>query len=126
MSELGYSIYKIGIYKLCKYFTYIFVIAGLFDTIGLGKSESVKFYNNWVNYVKKVVPPNRLLVFEAKQGWEPLCKFLDLPIPEGPFPRINDTPALLWNFKKLKIAAYVVVWGLPILIALLLAFVMFS
>ena len=124
MSELGYN--KIGIYKLRKYFTYIFVIAGLFDTIGLGKSESVKFYNNWVNYVKKVVPPNRLLVFEAKQGWEPLCKFLDLPIPEGPFPRINDTPALLWNFKKLKIAAYVVVWGLPILIALLLAFVMFS
>ena len=101
-------------------------LQGLFDTIGLGKSESVKFYNNWVNYVKKVVPPNRLLVFEAKQGWGPLCKFLDLPIPEGPFPRINDTPALLWNFKKLKIAAYVVVWGLPILIALLLAFVMFS
>ena len=28
------------------------------------------------------------------QGWEPLCKFLDLPVPEGPYPRVNDTASI--------------------------------
>ena len=35
-------------------------------------------------------PPDRLLVFDVKQGWEPLCAFLDKPVPEGDFPRLND------------------------------------
>lgn len=40
--------------------------------------------------VKKEVPAARLLVFDVKQGWEPLCKFLGLPVPATPFPRSND------------------------------------
>ena len=39
------------------------------------------------------VPPERLLVFEPKQGWEPLCAFLGKPVPDQPFPHINDTQA---------------------------------
>lgn len=39
---------------------------------------------------RKDVPPDRLLVFDVKQGWEPLCKFLGLPVPATPFPRSND------------------------------------
>ena len=76
--------------------------------------------------MKKVVPPNRLIVFEAKQGWEPLCKFLDLPVPEGKYPHVNDTPEMLRNFKRLKIISYLIVWGIPILLALALGFAMFS
>jgi hypothetical protein len=30
------------------------------------------------------------LVFEAKEGWEPLCNFLGKPIPDVPYPRVND------------------------------------
>ena len=33
------------------------------------------------------------LVMDLKEGWEPLCKFLDLPVPDGPLPRANDTAA---------------------------------
>jgi len=98
---------------------------GMFDTIGYGKEESIKFYNDWVSHVKKVVPSNRLLVFEAKQGWGPLCKFLDLPVPDGKFPHVNDTPAMLANFKKMKMAAYFVIWVIPILIALLFSYALF-
>lgn len=29
-------------------------------------------------------------MFDVREGWEPLCKFLDLPVPDVPFPRIND------------------------------------
>ncbi len=41
--------------------------------------------------VRRVIPPNRLLVFEAKQGWEPLCKFLGVPAPSAPYPNTNTT-----------------------------------
>ena len=29
--------------------------------------------------VKETVPPEKLLIFNVKQGWEPLCNFLNLP-----------------------------------------------
>ena len=31
-----------------------------------------------------------LLVFEAKDGWEPLCAHLGVPVPSEPFPHVND------------------------------------
>jgi hypothetical protein len=31
-----------------------------------------------------------LLVYEVAQGWEPLCKFLDVAVPDEPFPRVNS------------------------------------
>lgn len=40
--------------------------------------------------VKRVVPPERLLVMNLNEGWQPLCKFLDKPVPQEPFPRLND------------------------------------
>jgi hypothetical protein len=49
-------------------------------------------YTRWNEEVRKVVPPKQLLVFNVKQGWEPLCAFLGVPVPKDkPFPRINDT-----------------------------------
>jgi len=41
--------------------------------------------------VKAALPPDRLLVFEVAQGWEPLCAFLGVPVPAAPFPRLNST-----------------------------------
>jgi hypothetical protein len=40
--------------------------------------------------VKATIPASQLLVFEVKDGWEPLCKFLGTEIPDEPFPRTND------------------------------------
>ncbi len=36
-------------------------------------------------------PKEKLLVYEVGQGWEPLCTFLEKPIPAEPFPNVNDT-----------------------------------
>lgn len=36
------------------------------------------------------IPAERLLVFEAAHGWEPLCKFLGVEIPDTPYPRTNS------------------------------------
>lgn len=43
------------------------------------------------DYVKKHAPEDRLLVFDAAEGWEPLCGFLDCPVPTEPYPRVNTT-----------------------------------
>jgi hypothetical protein len=40
--------------------------------------------------VQRRIPAERLLVFEAKQGWEPLCAFLGVPVPDEPFPKTNS------------------------------------
>jgi hypothetical protein len=40
--------------------------------------------------VQRSIPKERLLVYEASQGWEPLCKFLGVPVPAAPFPRVNS------------------------------------
>src|SRR6202020_3283456 len=41
--------------------------------------------------VQDTVPAERLLVWSVAEGWEPLCEFLELPVPEAPFPRVNDS-----------------------------------
>lgn len=40
--------------------------------------------------VKSAIPAERLLVFEVKEGWGPLCAFLGVEAPDEPFPRTND------------------------------------
>jgi hypothetical protein len=40
--------------------------------------------------VQATVPADRLLVWDVTQGWEPLCEFLELPVPDAPFPNVND------------------------------------
>lgn len=37
------------------------------------------------------IPASRLLIYEPGDGWEPICSFLDVPVPDGDFPRLNDT-----------------------------------
>ena len=36
------------------------------------------------------IPADRLLVYQVKDGWGPLCDFLGVPVPDEPFPRTND------------------------------------
>jgi hypothetical protein len=44
--------------------------------------------------VRESIAPDRLLVFDVKEGWEPLCAFLGVPVPtDEPFPHVNDTAA---------------------------------
>lgn len=41
--------------------------------------------------VQANIPADRLLVWSVSDGWEPLCQFLELPIPDTPFPHLNDS-----------------------------------
>ena len=63
--------------------------------------KAEELYHDWIEEVKSHVPENKLLVFNVKQGWEPLCSFLNVPVPESDFPKANDAGSLLtfltWN-----------------------------
>ncbi|HEY0739484.1 MAG TPA: sulfotransferase, partial [Herpetosiphonaceae bacterium] len=55
------------------------------------KDSGIEVFNRHNEEVQRVVPPERLLVYDVKQGWEPLCAFLGVPVPDKPFPHLNDT-----------------------------------
>ncbi len=46
--------------------------------------------------VKRKVPAERLLIYSVKEGWEPLCAFLNVEVPQNtPFPRLNDRESFM-------------------------------
>jgi len=45
--------------------------------------------------VERVVPAERLLVWEVTDGWEPLCEFLGVDVPAQPLPHANDRATFL-------------------------------
>jgi Sulfotransferase domain len=56
------------------------------------RDHAIAVFNQHNAAVKAYVPSDRLLVYDVKEGWEPLCRFLDVPVPQGiPFPHLNDT-----------------------------------
>ena len=54
------------------------------------RAYMTQFFERWNAAVIAQVPPERLLVFEAKDGWQPLCEFLGVPVPDVPYPRVNS------------------------------------
>jgi len=53
-------------------------------------SASKQYYEDYVAEIKRIVPADKLLVMNVKQGWAPLCEFLGHEIPLYPFPRCNE------------------------------------
>ncbi len=58
----------------------------------LGDRDHAKaVYRAHIADVQATVAPDRLLTFDVAEGWEPLCRFLRVSVPEEPFPRTNST-----------------------------------
>ncbi|KAK3243490.1 hypothetical protein CYMTET_46858 [Cymbomonas tetramitiformis] len=55
------------------------------------ESRACEVYEEWLKEVEATVPADRLLIYEVSSGWGPLCKFLGQPIPDVPFPHVNDS-----------------------------------
>jgi len=54
-------------------------------------------YRQRISEVTAEIAPERLLVYDVAAGWEPLCKFLNVPVPVATFPHTN-TPDDFWQF----------------------------
>ena len=50
-------------------------------------------FHEYYAEVRSLVPPENLLEYKMGEGWQPLCDFLDVPMPDAKkkFPRTNDT-----------------------------------
>ena len=55
------------------------------------RAHAIAVYERNTTEVQAAVPPDRLLTYNLGDGWEPLCAFLDKPIPNRPYPRTNSS-----------------------------------
>jgi hypothetical protein len=75
------------------------VFRGRFDD----RAHAIEVFNRHIEEVKRVVPKDRLLVYEVSEGWGPLCSFLGVPVPENqPFPHLNDVAEFQARIRKGK------------------------
>ena len=55
------------------------------------KEEILTAFHRHIEIVTQTIPADRLLLFDVKHGWEPLCQFLGVAVPPGDFPKTNNT-----------------------------------
>ena len=87
--------------KLWTTFTGIF--EQTYGTSVSTKDDAYRVYDAHNAWIETIVPKERLLYFSVKDGWEPLCQALDAPVPDQPFPRLNDAKAFEDAFKGFAI-----------------------
>ena len=63
-------------------------------------------YEAHIAHVKANVPPEKLLVFNVKEGWGPLCAFLGKEVPDEPFPNVNESKELARATRIMKAVSY--------------------
>ena len=75
----------------------------------LDRDALIKAYHEWIERVKKDVPADKLLIHEAKDGFEPICKHLGIPFDESlaKYPHLNDKEDFKKSLKKMKRAPYI-------------------
>ena len=78
-------------------------------------------YEEYIEEVMDAIPSERLLVFNVKQGWEPLCKFLEIEegkCPKENFPHVHTRAKLQGEMFFLKLITYV--WPLAIILPMMI------
>jgi Sulfotransferase domain len=63
---------------------------GTFDGRFEDRDYAMEVFERHNEAVRLRVPQERLLVFDVREGWAPLCDFLGVEVPDGPFPRLNE------------------------------------
>jgi hypothetical protein len=88
---------------------------GTFDGRFEDRRYAIDVFNRHNEEVRRRVPRDRLLVYEVKQGWGPLCEFLGVEEPDIPFPRVNDTAEMHRRIRAIRALSLAV----PAVLALL-------
>ncbi|GAB3258982.1 sulfotransferase family protein [Kineosporia babensis] len=76
------------------------VWSGLFGGRFEERDHAIAAFREHNQGVVNSIDPDNLLVYDVKQGWEPLCSFLGVPRPSEPFPHLNDTESMKRNVEK--------------------------
>lgn len=75
---------------------------GTFDGRFEDRPYAIGVFKRHNEQVRQRVPADRLLVYEVKEGWGPLCAFLGVEVPDEPFPHTNDTAEMRRRLRQLK------------------------
>ena len=76
------------------------------------KAAAMALNDAYVGEVKAAVPPEKLLIFKATDGWDPLCAFLGVAAPATKFPNVNDRAEFQKNIAGMTNGAYVILAGI--------------
>lgn len=79
---------------------------GTFDGRFEDRTYATQIFEQHNEEVKRRVPQDRLLVYEVKEGWGPLCEFLGVPEPDEPFPRLNDAARMRRGIRTVRALSF--------------------
>jgi hypothetical protein len=68
-------------------------------SMGLDFEGLAERYEAHNKAVRDLIPPDQLLMYQVKEGWNPLCKFLKVEAPNTEFPRTNNREEF-WDIVK--------------------------
>lgn len=71
----------------------------------LDRDSAIQTYRQHNADIIATIPADQLLVWTPSDGWEPLCAFLGVPVPNHPFPRLNDSTHMADARRKLPLIA---------------------
>jgi hypothetical protein len=91
---------------------------GTFEGRFEDKRYAIKVFNQHNEEVKRRVPEERLLVYEVKEGWGPLCEFLGVEEPAHPFPRIHEAAETRRVIRAVRILSVVISTTLVLLMGI--------
>ncbi|HZU61036.1 MAG TPA: sulfotransferase [Solirubrobacteraceae bacterium] len=81
-----------------KWHSYVEMTKGMWERSGLmpggsntSDEDMAAAMDRYHEEIQREIPSDRLLVWSVQEGWEPLCEFLGVPVPDTPFPRLNDS-----------------------------------
>ncbi len=74
---------------------------GVFSGAELRPGQLAEAISRYQEQVQRNIPEHRLLVWNVQEGWEPLCRFLDVDVPQAQFPRLNDSRCSSTDHRRL-------------------------
>jgi hypothetical protein len=85
---------------------------GLFHGKFEDREYAIQIFKEHIEEVQRVVPPEKLLVFDVKEGWGPLCEFLGVAEPKRKFPHVNNRITTRGLFALVRVfSAALVIFG---------------
>jgi len=77
-----------AIFKCIKFMRRVY-LKDQFNNNFSSKAHAKNIFFKHIEEVITYVPKKQLLVYDVSEGWEPLCHFLEIPIPNQAFPHLN-------------------------------------
>lgn len=68
-------------------------------------------YNEHIQHVRECIPAEDLLILNVKEGWQPLCDFLDVSVPKHmPFLHVNKSNTVVRLLNTARLAPYFIIF----------------